>query len=156
MLRSAIVVGAVVIAAGGAGAQGTVCDSPCKFMHLPLAVPQSRVTMLTDPHVDLLLQMYKPYMFYQVDSVAKLQSSSRPTYPDDTDQRANGMVIGLIIVDSLGRAIPGSMQLLYSTDSHFSTAARNWLASMRYAPARIGERKVAQIVRQAFEFVAPQ
>jgi hypothetical protein len=141
------------IAADAARAQGTVCDSPCKFIHLPLVVPKSEVVMLTDPQVSMLQQIYKPYMFYQVDTVAKPTTSARPSYPDDMEQRINGMVIGLIIVDSLGNAVPGSMQLLYSTDRHFTAVAREWMRTMRFSPARLGARHVAQIVQQDFVFV---
>jgi hypothetical protein len=154
--RLAELIPMVAFAVAAAGAQGTVCDSPCKFLQLPLIVRPGRTTMLTDPRVDMLLQFYKPYMFYQVDTVAMLISSSRPTYPSELTKRDNGMVIGLIIVDSIGHAVPGSMQLLYSSDSLFSEAAREWVASMRYVPARLGERRVAQIVRQSFAFVPPR
>ncbi|HEY2850861.1 MAG TPA: hypothetical protein VGI97_13345 [Gemmatimonadaceae bacterium] len=153
----AFVTGALAVGTSPASAQGARCDSPCKIILLPLIKPDDHPVPLTDPVADLILGSYKPYMYYQVDSVARLLTGARQPYPDELlDSRINGEVIATIIVDSLGHAVPQSLAVLYATDSLFVRVVRSQLANMRFTPAKLGERHVAQIVRQNFDFVPPR
>jgi cobalamin biosynthesis protein CbiD len=51
-----------------------------------------------------------------------------------------------------GFADPASFEVLRSTHAEFTSAVRSALPDMRFNPARIGRRRVRQLVEQEFSF----
>ena len=58
------------------------------------------------------------------------------------------------VVDTLGRAEPGSLHALTSTRPEFEAAARAAVLGSRYRPARLHGHAVRQLVRQILSFRA--
>ena len=76
-----------------------------------------------------------------------------PAYPPRMrDARLEGRVDVRFIVDTTGRAEPGSIQVLASTHASFTDAVRAALLRSRYQPAQARGRRVRQVVEQRFEF----
>jgi len=96
----------------------------------------------------------QPLYDYQVEKpVAQAPGSPGPRYPDIL--RGNGIegeVIAQFIVDTTGRAEPGSFKVLKTTHELFAEAVRTALPKMRFIPAELGGRKVKQLVQQPFSF----
>lgn len=63
-----------------------------------------------------------------------------------------GSVAVEFIVGSNGRVERGSIRVLQSANPQFSAAVRNYLASARYRPAKVGGKPVRQVVQQSFAF----
>ena len=61
-------------------------------------------------------------------------------------------MLAQFVVDTTGRAQPGSFKVLKSTHELFTLAVKNALPQMRFLPAEIGGRKVKQLVQQPFAF----
>lgn len=56
------------------------------------------------------------------------------------------------MVDTLGRAEPGSVHALVSTHPWFEAAAREAVLASRYRAARLNGRPARQLVRQTLSF----
>ncbi|HYW30737.1 MAG TPA: TonB family protein [Gemmatimonas sp.] len=86
-------------------------------------------------------------------SVALLPGAASPRYPEML--RASGVqgaVMMEFVVDTMGRAEPGSLRVLQSDHPLFSDAVRTALIRMRFVPAEVAGRKVRQLVQQPFGF----
>lgn len=90
----------------------------------------------------------------EVDSaVATDPSSGGPAYPIAMlDANLEGEVLARFIVDTTGRADPTSFTALQSTHSAFTNSVRDALRVMKFRPARLQGRTVAQLVVQSFAF----
>lgn len=76
-----------------------------------------------------------------------------PAYPEPL--RAGGIegrVVAEFVVDSTGRVRPGSLVIVESTHEPFATSVRRTVPALRFTPARVQGRPVAQRVRVPFEF----
>ena len=76
-----------------------------------------------------------------------------PAYPEV--MRAAGLagrVVAEFVVDSMGRVRAGSATIVESTHEAFAASVRRTLPSLRFTPARVQGRRVAQRVRMPFEF----
>jgi TonB family protein len=79
--------------------------------------------------------------------------SAVPHYPDDLRaQRISGCVIASFVVDTTGRADRGTLRILRSSDHAFVRAVWDAMPQMRFEPAEINGRKVAQRVVQPYTF----
>jgi TonB family protein len=67
-----------------------------------------------------------------------------------------GRVVLEYVVDTTGRAEPGSLRTLVATYPAFEAAARATVLASRYRPARLGGRVVRQLVRQTLRFPVGQ
>jgi TonB family protein len=86
------------------------------------------------------------------DPVAVIEQPA-PRYPLGlAEARITGRVELTYIVDTTGRAEPGSLRTLMSTHPAFDTAARASVLGTRYRPARLQGRLVRQLVRQTLTF----
>jgi protein TonB len=96
----------------------------------------------------------QPFFEFQVEKpVTALPGSASPRYPDILRQAGvEGEVLAQFVVDTTGRAEPGSFKALKSSHDLFITAVRNALPGMRFIPAEVGGRKVRQLVQQPFSF----
>jgi protein TonB len=75
-------------------------------------------------------------------------------YPDDLRKaRVQGQVLARFVVDTTGRAEPGSFMVVRSSDPRFTFAVRQVITAMLYEPAQLGGHKVRQMVQQPFTFM---
>jgi TonB family protein len=90
----------------------------------------------------------------EVDSaVTRHPWSAAPAYPAEMlKKKVEGTVFVRYVVDSSGFADASSFEVLRSTHDEFTTAVRRALPDMRFNPARIGRRRVRQLVEQEFSF----
>lgn len=89
-----------------------------------------------------------------VDSVVTTDpSSAAPDYPEALRKLGvEGTVQAEYVVDSTGVADPTSLHIISATRLEFALAVRNALPGMHFHPARIGPRRVRQLVVQEFAF----
>jgi TonB family protein len=89
-----------------------------------------------------------------VDSaVSRHPWSAAPSYPAEMlKKKLEGTVFVRYVVDTSGFADATSFQVLRSTHDDFTAAVRTALPDMRFNPARIGRRRVRQLVEQEFSF----
>jgi hypothetical protein len=98
-----------------------------------------------------------------------LPNQRQPVYPYENERRRiEGSVLMQFVVDTMGRAEPGSIRELWpagrprlggdSAYSHdeFVYSVRVWLREYRFRPARIGTCAVKQRVQQPLEFKKPR
>jgi protein TonB len=96
----------------------------------------------------------QPYFEFQVEKpVVQAPGSPSPRYPDILRQAGvEGEVLAQFVVDTTGRAEPGSYKVLKSSHDLFAQSVRSALPGMRFIPAEVGGRKVKQLVQQPFAF----
>lgn len=100
----------------------------------------------------------KAFTELEVDSAAiRDPSSAGPAYPTKLlELKLEGSTTARFIVDSTGHVDVASLEILDSSHPDFTQAVRDVLPRMRYQPARMGKRPVAQLVEQRFGFrIAP-
>ncbi|MGH7669101.1 MAG: TonB family protein [Gemmatimonadaceae bacterium] len=90
----------------------------------------------------------------QVDSVVtRYLDSAAPGYPPDLlNKNIEGSVYTEYIVDTSGYADTASLVIVRSTHPEFTQSVREALPYMRFHPAKVGNRKVRQLVEQQFTF----
>lgn len=95
-----------------------------------------------------------PHFFeFQVEQPVTPLDNLAPTYPRRLQEEGvGGRVVAQFVVDTTGRAEVGSLKAIEFTHREFVDAVREALPRMRYAPAQIGDRRVRQLVQQAFDF----
>jgi periplasmic protein TonB len=100
------------------------------------------------------VQSDQAYFEFQVEKpVVSAPGSGQPSYPDMLRSAGvEGEVLAQFVVDTTGRAEPGSFKVLKTSHELFAQAVKNALPRMRFLPAEIGGRKVKQLVQQPFNF----
>jgi protein TonB len=95
-----------------------------------------------------------PLYEFQVEKPAlAVAGAGSPTYPSVLKSaNVQGRVTATFVVDTSGRAEPGTFKALESDHELFTAAVRTALPRMRFIPAEVGGRKVKMWVQQAFEF----
>ena len=95
-----------------------------------------------------------PLLDSQVEVQAALDARSpMPRYPQLLrDAGVEGQALLRFVVDTLGRVEQGTVQVVQSTHPAFALAVQAALPQMRFAPARIGARKVRQLVEFPLQF----
>jgi len=90
----------------------------------------------------------------EVDSAVSVDpASAAPAYPAALLKLGvEGSVMVRYVVDSLGHADLGTLQILRATRIEFAIAVREALPNMRFTPARMGPKAVPQLVEQPFNF----
>jgi periplasmic protein TonB len=101
-----------------------------------------------------VVQSDQPYFEFQVEKpVVPAPGSISPRYPDMLRQAGvEGEVLAQFVVDTTGRAEPGSLKILKSSHDMFVQSVKNALPQMKFIPAEVGGRKVKQLVQQPFSF----
>ena len=101
-----------------------------------------------------VVQSDQPYFEFQVEKpVVPAPGSAQPRYPDMLRQAGvEGEVLAQFVVDTTGRAEPGSLKILKSSHDMFVQSVKNALPQMKFIPAEVGGRKVKQLVQQPFSF----
>jgi len=99
-------------------------------------------------------QMPAVYFEFQVQTpVKQAPGMVPPRYPDSLRvAKVNGEVIASFVVDTTGLADTTTLKILKSTHDLFSASVHDALPQMRFIPAELGGRKVAQLVQQPFYF----
>ena len=94
----------------------------------------------------------------EVDStVSRYPGSAAPAYPAEMlKQGVQGSVITQYVVDTSGFADTTSLKIMSTTHEQFSEAVRAALPYMRFFPAKVGSKKVRQLVEQEFSFKIEQ
>src|SRR5215831_12742813 len=90
----------------------------------------------------------------EVDSaVVRSQASAAPAYPLDLlAKHIEGTALVRYVVDTTGFADTVSFTVIRATDPGFVRGVREALPYMRFSPAKIGAKKVRQLVEQPFTF----
>lgn len=79
--------------------------------------------------------------------------SPMPRYPQLLrDAGVEGETLLRFVVDTLGRVEPGTVRVVQATHPAFALAVQAVLPQMRFAPARIGEKRVRQLVEFPLQF----
>ena len=101
-----------------------------------------------------VVQSDQPYFEFQVEKpVVPATGSVSPRYPDMLRQAGvEGEVLAQFVVDTTGKAEPGSLKILKSSHDMFVQSVKNALPQMKFIPAEVGGRKVKQLVQQPFSF----
>ena len=104
------------------------------------------------------IETQRPLSEIEVDSLAERDPTSEgPAYPASLlAKQVEGVVLATFVVDSTGHADLASLIVMSSTDTAFTTAVRTALPRMKYRPAVLHGRTVAQLVEQAFAFKIAQ
>lgn len=94
----------------------------------------------------------------EVDStVTRFPDSAGPVYPVEMlKEGVQGSVVTQYVVDTTGFADTSSLKIMHSTHEQFAAAVRAALPYMRFFPAKVGPRKVRQLVEQEFSFKIEQ
>jgi len=94
----------------------------------------------------------------EVDStVSRYPGSAAPAYPVDMlKQGVQGSVVTQYVVDTTGFADTTSLRILSTTHQQFAEAVRAALPYMRFSTAKVGSRRVRQLVEQEFSFKIEQ
>jgi TonB family protein len=93
------------------------------------------------------------YDAYEVDRAVQQLSGVTPVYP--AAMRAAGIegeVEAQFIVNDRGAAEVSSLRIVSSTNDQFAESVRRALPKMRFVPAQLEGRPVAQTVQQLFSF----
>lgn len=110
------------------------------------------------PGAPVVASVDTAFSLLEVDSaVTRDPSSIAPAYPLILLRGGvQGRVATQYVVDTAGRADPKSIKILFTTHEEFATSVRAALPYMRFVPARLGGRKVRQLVEQEFTFKIQQ
>jgi periplasmic protein TonB len=94
-----------------------------------------------------------PWSIANVETLPALLAGPRPVYPEAL-RRAGiaGRVVVEAVIDTLGRAEPGSVRIIETPNPGFDTAARDHVLGALFRPARVNGRPVRVLVRVPVEF----
>jgi hypothetical protein len=94
------------------------------------------------------------FTLVDVDSAVSTDpTSSAPAYPEGLIKLGiEGFVKARYVVDSTGLADSATLEVVEASRVEFELAVRQALPKMHFIPARIGPRKVRQLVEQQFNF----
>lgn len=94
-----------------------------------------------------------PYMEFQVEKPVERIGGDAPEYPSQLkDQGVEGSVVAQFVVNESGRAEPGTLKILSSSNPAFAAAVKEALPRMKFSAAQIGGKKVEQLVQMPFQF----
>ena len=110
--------------------------------------------LVAAPQRTSLLSIDSVYTELEVDTAAaRYDGSAAPPYPPTMlELRKEGQVVVQYVIDSTGIADLASFMVMQSTHAEFTNSVRSTLPFMRFRPAKIGPRKVRQLVQQLFSF----
>jgi periplasmic protein TonB len=96
----------------------------------------------------------QPLFPFEVEKPAvSIPGTAGPAYPEMLKSSGvEGEALVQFVVDTLGRAEPGSFRVLRTTHAAFGESVRTALPRMRFLPAETGGRKVRMLVQQPFAF----
>jgi hypothetical protein len=139
----------------GAGLGAAKLDVKQEFTPLDESPPGDQGTELqTSQAVPEVVGTDTVLSVLEVDSAAvRDPNSAAPAYPVAMlKQNVQGSVFTQYVVDTTGVADTSSLKILSATHNDFALSVRAALPHMRFTPARLGSRKVRQLVEQEFTF----
>ncbi|MDP9177483.1 MAG: TonB family protein [Gemmatimonadota bacterium] len=93
------------------------------------------------------------YDITEVETSVRMVGETVPEYPSALRAAGiDGMVAAEFVVRESGRADVTSLRIMSATNDEFVESIRRALPRMRFRPATIGGRAVAQLVQQQFVF----
>ncbi|HEX5439169.1 MAG TPA: M56 family metallopeptidase [Gemmatimonadaceae bacterium] len=98
------------------------------------------------------------YFAFQVEQTAMAKPGNpRPRYPSALESaRVSGKVLVEFVVDTLGRVDMSMFKVIDSTDPRFADAVTRVIPEWKFDAARVGGRKVKQLVQMPLQFrIAP-
>ena len=97
------------------------------------------------------------YFAQDVTTPARLiPSTDSPVYPlRESETHTTGVVALMFVVDEHGKIDPSTVQLINDANAHFTTAVREWLGHVAYAPAVRAGVAVRQVVQLSVGFGVP-
>lgn len=106
------------------------------------------------PQRPSLISIDSVYTELEVDTAAaRYDGAAAPPYPPTMlELRKEGQVVVQYVIDSTGVADLASFTVMQSTHAEFTNSVRSTLPYMRFRPAKIGPRRVRQLVQQLFSF----
>lgn len=106
------------------------------------------------PSEDALIPDGQSYLDVQVDkAAASIPGTPQPLYPEMLKSAGvEGEALVQFVVDTTGRAEPGSFKVLRATHDAFAEAVRTTLPRMRFLPAELHGQRVRMLVQQPFAF----
>lgn len=107
-----------------------------------------------EPPVSVESEPVEAFTELEVDVVAERDPNSEgPSYPQDLlDRKIEGEARVRFVIDSTGRADSTTFAVLEANQAGFAEAVRLALPRMKFRPAHIGPKPVAQSVEQTFMF----
>jgi len=91
----------------------------------------------------------------QVDQAPTIAAALPPAYPANVKTaRVDVRVVVSAVIDTLGRAEPGSLRIVSSPGADFDEPARAYVRAARFWPGGIGGRKVRVIMDIPVDFTA--
>ncbi len=91
----------------------------------------------------------------QVDQVPTIASAEPPAYPASVKTaRVDVRVVVAAVIDTLGRAEPGSLRIVSSPGAAFDQPARAYVLAARFRPGGIAGRKVRVLIDIPVDFMA--
>ena len=88
-----------------------------------------------------------------VDVPARIIKAGKRQYPSLLESRGvSGIVVGKVIIDTLGQPVPSSYHTLQASDTGFEAAAKAMILDSRFSPAKKDGRLVAAWVVQRVRF----
>ncbi|HYN80588.1 MAG TPA: TonB family protein [Gemmatimonadaceae bacterium] len=95
----------------------------------------------------------RAYSITEVETAVSMIGETVPVYPSALRAAGiEGMVAAEFVVRESGRADVSSLRIITATNDAFVESIRRALPRMRFRPATIGGRAVAQLVQQQFVF----
>jgi protein TonB len=89
----------------------------------------------------------------EVETPAEKIGGPTPEYPESLRSSGiEGEVLVQFVVNEGGRYEPGTLKVMQSSNPAFTAAVKTALPQMRFSAARVGGRKVQQLVQLPFEF----
>jgi protein TonB len=94
-----------------------------------------------------------PWSVADVEDLPALLAAPHPVYPERL-RRAGiaGRVVVEAVIDTIGRAEPGSVRVIETHHPGFDAAARDYVLRAVFRPARVNGRPVRVLVRVPIEF----
>lgn len=116
------------------------------------------VRAVVEVPIDFKLDRRGAYGIFRVDQVNQaptIASAVAPAYPASVKTaRVDVRVVVSAVIDTLGRAEPGSVHIVSSPGADFDEPARAYVLAARFWPGGIGGRKVRVIMDVAVDFTA--
>jgi protein TonB len=104
--------------------------------------------------VPQVIDANQTYYEFQVEKpVAQIPGTGAPRYPDALrSSGVEGEVQAQFVVNEEGKADVSTFKVLKATNDLFANAVRSALPNMRFYAAKVGGKKVKQLVQQSFQF----
>ena len=138
-------------AAGGLALLAIVaaCETPAPNRVLS-ADPTPSAKAAAEP---VLARPDQQFFEFQVEEPVTYVTGVAPQYPAELRAAGvNGSVMAQFVVDTMGRVEVGTFKAIESSHDLFTESVRRTLPELRFTPAKVGGRRVRQLVQQPFMF----